>query len=355
MVGRFFAWWLGELRACVPGPLAALLFGVTEELEVTLEDGEARFVGRRDGRQRELGEIDLAEADRRAIETEARALLRGRRGAGPVTLRLPAAQVLRPRVELPIAAAENLREVLALEMDRHTPFPAAEVMFDFRVGGSDPELERLNVDMLVARRRDVEAALDTARAMTLRPDRIAGPTGAGSEAPFNLLPEEARPRPNRLLPRLNLAMAVLTLALAGVAFELWLDRKEQALDEIEGRVAQLRASMGEAGRLEEEMDRLQKVSAYLAEQKQQRPSGAEVIDEVTRRLPDEYWLISYAARGDNLILTGYADDPSGVLKLLEESPLLSEARFAAPVTMDPRIGKERFNVSVTVGRAGGGQ
>jgi len=43
------------------------------------------------------------------------------------------------------------------------------------------------------------------------------------------------------------------------------------------------------------------------------------------------------------------------LGLLEQSELFSEARFAAPVTLDPRVGKERFNMVATVAREDGAQ
>jgi general secretion pathway protein L len=81
----------------------------------------------------------------------------------------------------------------------------------------------------------------------------------------------------------------------------------------------------------------------------------EILDEVTRRLPDEHWLISYSFRNGTVRLAGYSNDPSSVLRLLEQSSLFSEARFAAPVTMDPRIGKERFNMVATVAREDGAQ
>jgi general secretion pathway protein L len=269
--------------------------------------------------------------------------------------------VLCPNVEVPIAAAENLREVLAFEMDRHTPFSSDEVLFDFHVAGSDAELQRLNIEVLVARKRDVDQALALAATMGLSPDRITGPapdhvTGAapGAET-FNLLPAAERPRPSRLVPRLVAAMAVVTLVLAGVTLGLWFEREQETLERLEARVAELRATTGETGRLEEKVAHLLAVSGYLVEQKRRRPQMVEILDEVTRRLPDEHWLISYSFRDGTVRLAGYSDDPSSVLRLLEQSGLFSEARFAAPVVMDPRIGKERFNMVATVAREDGAQ
>jgi len=357
-LSRFFAWWLGALRACLPNAIAGVLFGAAERLEVALDAGEARFVLRANGEARELGRVSLEaksgpKSNKAASSAARRLLRRDRAAAGHVTLLLPAGQVLRPNVEVPIAAAENLREVLAFEMDRHTPFSSDEVLFDFRVAGSDAELQRLNVEVLVARKRDVDEALALAGTMGLSPDRVTGPA-AEAEA-FNLLPRAERPRPSRVVPRLVAAMAVVTLVLAGVTLGLWFERQQSTLERLEARVAELRATTGETGRLEEKVAHLLAVSGYLVEQKRRRPQMVEILDEVTRRLPDEHWLISYSFRDGTVRLAGYSDDPSGVLRWLEQSVLFSEARFAAPVVMDPRIGKERFNMVATVAREDGAQ
>ena len=52
---RFLAWWLGELRACLPSAISGVLFGAAERLEVALDAGEACFVLRSNGKARELG------------------------------------------------------------------------------------------------------------------------------------------------------------------------------------------------------------------------------------------------------------------------------------------------------------
>jgi len=356
-LSRFFSWWFGELRACLPNAISGVLFGTAERLEVGIDSGEARFVLRSNGDARGLGRVSLDAKSSKALAKAARKLLR-RYGAPSehVTLRLPVDQVLRPNVELPIAAAENLREVLAFEMDRHTPFSSDEVLFDFRVAASDAELQRLSIELLIARKRDVDEALAVAGAMGLSPDRITGPAvGAPGAETFNLLPKAEQPRTSRVVPRLIAVMAVVTLVLAGVTLGLWFERKQRTLERFEARVAELRAMTGETGKLEEKVARLLAVSGYLIEEKRRRPQMVEILDEVTRRLPDEHWLISYSFRNGTVQFAGYSDDPSSVLGLLEQSELFSEARFAAPVTLDPRVGKERFNMVATVAREDGAQ
>ena len=356
-LSRFFTWWFGELRACLPNAVSGVLFGSAERLEVALDPGEVHFVQRSNGDARELGSVSLDAKSSKALEKTARKLLRrGGASSGHVTLRLPVDEVLRPIVELPIAAAENLREVLAFEMDRHTPFSSDEVLFDFRVATSDAELQRLSIELLIARKRDVDEALALVGAMGLAPDRITGPAmvAPGAET-FNLLPITEQPRPSRVVPRLVAVMAVVTLMLAGLTLGMWFERKQRTLERFEARVAELRATTGETGRLEEKVARLLAVSNFLIEEKRRRPLMVDILDEVTQQLPDENWLINYSFRNGAVQLAGYSDDPSGALLLLEQSELFSEARFAAPVTLDPRVGKQRFNMVATVAREDGAQ
>ena len=52
---------------------------------------------------------------------------------GEVILCLPADKVLTRTLTLPLATEENLREVLAFQMDRQTPFTVEQVYYDYGV------------------------------------------------------------------------------------------------------------------------------------------------------------------------------------------------------------------------------
>lgn len=342
-VGRFLAWWIGELAALVPGGVT----GADSRVELSFDTEGARVaLARRRGRV-ELGHVDPA---KRGARRAVRRMLR-RRGLGGrwATVRLPRGEVLRTTTEVPVAAAENLREALAFEMDRHTPFPAEEVLFDFRVAGSDPELERLKIDLLAARRSDVRAALERARALGLTIDRVAGP--AGEEAGFNLLPEGERPRRSRAMRTLLIAAAALTVGLAAANVWVWFDRQEAALERSDAAVAELRAMAGEAAGIEERVDRLASRAAYLGDKKREQPLAVALLDELASRLGDEHWLVTARVQGGELQISGYSDDPSSLLRLMEQSPMFTEARFSAPVTMDPRVEKERFSLLAAIATA----
>jgi general secretion pathway protein L len=77
-----------------------------------------------------------------------------------------------------------------------------------------------------------------------------------------------------------------------------------------------------------------------------------LLAEVTRVLPDHTWLTELSWQDGDLRLVGYSQQPTSLIALLEDSELFGGARFGAPVTTDPRVGLERFNIEVGLGEDG---
>ena len=344
-VRQFFGWWGAELRACLPERLRRALLPEPTRIELALERGRLTLA-RLDGGQREV----LAEAalgDTTAEETVAglRAAL-DRATADEVIVRLPPDKVLEPELEVPAIASGAMSEVISQEMDRKTPFTARDVHFDWRVTGADPSGEQLRIRIRVARRKDVTEAASLARAIGLSPTRVDG-TGREAEA-YNLLPPEERARTSRLMPRLVGVAAVVTLALGATALYLAFDRAAAELRLIEAEVERQRARAAEVRELQDRAEALKASAVGLVEARRSQPTAAELIDEVTRRIPDGHWLFEMRYREGELYLFGFSPAPTQLLRDLEASPLLSEASFAAPVVAGQE-GGDRFTIRAEVG------
>ena len=78
-----------------------------------------------------------------------------------------------------------------------------------------------------------------------------------------------------------------------------------------------------------------------------------MLADVTERLPDGTWLVQLRWQGDKLVMAGYSPSATPLIAELEDSLYLSEVRFGSPVTPDPRIGRERFNITAAVAAPGG--
>jgi general secretion pathway protein L len=353
-ISHFFGWWFGELAACVPAGVRVLFRRRPEILTLTQTADDVEFTLHKAGHTRTLGHIRLDPMlePRRAVAP----LLRGVSLRDvEVALDLPAERVLRRRVTLPLAAQENLREVLAFEMDRHTPFKAGEVAFDYRVIGTDPESKRLNVDLAVVPRELIEQSSHTARNFGLTLDRIgvAGGTGVAGEG-INLLPHDHANGQAAAQNRLLVAMAVLTAILVVIAGCLPLYLKQRTLAVYEAQLADSRSAALEAEQLKKSLADRAEHGRFLIDRRLSTPTATMLLAEVTKRLPDDTWLVQLRWQGNKLLIAGFSPAAAGLIAGLEESEMLSEVRFGSPVTADPRVGQERFNISATVAAPPGG-
>jgi general secretion pathway protein L len=351
-VRKFFAWWGGELRAMAPAVLRDLLFPMPTRLELFLDGDTLRLAMDRGGVIEPLGETSLKPESRDALVREARALAgRSGRAADEVVLRLPAYRVLEPAMEAPAVAAGHLREVLALEMDRNTPFKAEDVFFDFKVREAASTEDRLSIAVRVAKKKDVENAVAFAREIGLPPTRVDGPRRRdGWEC--NLLPGEGRRTSGSILPKLNVAAAILAICLGGAWIYLSAERDARALALVEAETARYRAAAAEVGAMRDEAAKLVAAAKSITERKAANPMVAVVIDEVARRASDDHWFIEISYREGEVLLSGYSSQPAALLRSLEDSPLLEGVAFAAPTVADPSVERERFRIRAIV-RPGG--
>ena len=349
IIFRFFRWWLHELSGLLLPGWRSALSNRKRRLVITLSDTEAQLLYGRGGTLHELGSLPLqGEKTKGARQLSPDNLAPYLSRAHEVVLRLPRSGMLRRQVELPLAALENLREVIAIEMDRHTPFNAEEVYFDYRLLSKDTANKRLIVDLVVVTRTLTDRVLDRLKSWNIDPDRLDVEGGKSDDgARFNLLPSLDRARRWRG-QKLTVAAAIAVCALLTIAVYLPVQQKQDRLAQFESQLAIAKAEAADTKELSGKIEKLLKRSQFVVRQKHQRPPFAELLTEVTIVVPDDTWIIQLSWRGDRLTLAGYSASPSSLIALLEESEMLSEVQFNSPVTVDQRIGLERFNLSAKV-------
>ena len=349
-IARFFRWWSSELAGLLPASWLAALSRGRQRLVVSLFDSEAVFYHGRGTNLRELGSVALdAPAEGEIADRVNQLVARVRARIEEIVVRLPRTSVLQRKVDLPLAAAENLREVLGFEMDRHTPFKAEEVYFDYHLVSSDSAAKRLIVDLAVVTRTRADEAVERLTGWALEPDRLEIEDGQdGNGGPFNLLAASMARANGGGLRRFTALSAVMACVLLAVAVYLPVDQKREALRLAEARLSTMLAEAAEANALSEQVAEFLTRAQFVVEQKRSKPTVAELLNEVTEILPDDTWLIQFGWKNNRLTLSGYSASPSALIGLLEQSNLLTEVRFSSPVTVDQRIQLERFNLSATV-------
>lgn len=265
---------------------------------------------------------------------------------------LPAGSVLRRDVQLPLAAQENLREVLGFEMDRHTPFRLPDVHYDYRVRKVDREAARLAIDLAVLPKHAVDGQLAALSRLGLQATqfRVDGEPVDDSWA-FHRGDRAAAAGAS--WPRLATACLAIVLAiLAAAALYLPIERKQQVLAQYEAAIAELKTKVSQDEALRESQLAAAQSELMLRQRRLATFQALAALEEIARLLGDDSWVLQFQSAGEALTITGYSTRAADLISLLEDSPLLSDVQFSAPVTSDPRFKLERFTISLAIESAG---
>jgi general secretion pathway protein L len=343
-VAQFWSWWISELRAMLPPRVRRVLMPRVQRLYLELDGGDLVMSQGTAQNKQELTRHTLDQADAAPVKLSSEDDMY--RHARELVLCLPEDKVLTKSLTLPLAAEENLREVLSFEMDRQTPFTAEQVYYDYSIVARSSADRTLTVNLVLATRHMLDELLARLDARDLHPDRVTINCGeSGGFAAVNLLPVENRQR-KAVTPRLvNLALGVLVVLLLLSAVSLPLLNKRQKIQALEPLLETAKAKAEEAHRLRKEVDQLTANSRFLTDRKQSSLPVLQIIDELTRILPDDTWITRLDIKGSEVQIQGQSSSAAALIPLIESSSILENPRFRSPVTQVPRSNVERFHLS----------
>ena len=343
------AWWGRALAAWLPLRMRRAL-GVDRGrlLLMPRDDGQVQLRLHRDGELHELGllppPVDLPVDDPLASVLGPTAL------DLPRWLALPPTSVLVRRLALPAAAADRLRDVMRFEIDRQTPFAADDVLYDARLVGLRPD-GQLDVELVATPRLRAEPVLAALGPLAGRLAGIDVLDATGQPRGANLLDAGARGRqrdPWRLWNRVLLAVGVVAFAamLATV-----LDNRREAAAALKAEVDDLARPARLAAQERQALVDLVAGQAFLDRRRAETPTAIEVMDEMSRRLPDGTYLEKLAMEGDRLTLIGFSNQAPALIAQLEGSTLWRSPAFAGALQPDPQSRREGFTLTAQLGRA----
>ena len=346
LLGRlrsFWRWWSGELVELLPENLQKAIAQRQQKLYVELDNDKLLLSLGNHAAQREVLRLapDAANAGDEGIPREVQQTI----------LLLPDDKVLARRISLPAAAEENLREVLGFEMDLHTPFEVSEIYYDCTVVGRDSHRQTVTVDLVYAPRDAVDALLDGASNLGIKTDIVTCRRRDNANLqPVNLLPQEQR-RARRIdVKSLNLALTALLAVLVVAAITIPIVQKSRAIAEVEAQVEAAAAQAREGAALRQDLEKMAEASQFLVEKKASDVMVVEVIDEISRILPDHTWIARLDLSGTQLQIQGQSLASSSLISIVESSPWFENARFSSPVVQIAGTDNDRFHISTTVVR-----
>lgn len=344
----FLGWWLDALASWLPLRVRAV-FGLGQQRLLLGRRGDdlvlAMTLPAQPGEPavRELAALPWEAVD--AEQEPLSRLLSPRIANLPRWLVLPVRNGLRRRLQLPAAAAERLREVLGFEIDRQTPFAANDVFYDARLIGRRGD-GQIDAELVVVPKASLEAAVAALGApLSATLSGVDMADAEGQPLGVNLLPavQRRRRRDPRAAWNIGLVAALLVAAGAG----LWQIRanREAAAEafeaETKGRARQAQKVADEKRLLVDTVEGL----SFLQESRNGRPTTVEVLDELSRLLPDGTYLEKVSVEGEKVMIIGLSSEAASLVERLRPSKLWKVPQLTGALMPDQAKGKDRFTIT----------
>lgn len=261
----------------------------------------------------------------------------------PRWLLLPASDGLRRRLALPASARERLREVLAFEVDRQTPFALAEVVYDGRILQLRED-GQLVVELVVLPRQRLDAGLERMGPLAAHLAGVDLGDASGRTLGVNLLPAERvhRPRDRWRWWKLGLGIAALVLLLLGLGRIV--ENREAAAQRLAKDVAQRSTQARAVSARRQQLVEAVEGAAWLQARRNGRASSVEVIDALSSRIPDGAYLEKLAIEGQQLTLIGLSNEAAALVGRLEGAGAWEAPALAGALQQDPRTRMDRFTL-----------
>jgi len=334
-------WWLAELRDLIPETIIRAFGGSSSPLFIRI-DGSTLEATAEIGRDT----VPLPLGPDQALPLELSERLAE---ASAIILLLPESCVLRRTVELPLSAERELRAAMSFEVDRQTPFALDQVNYAYRIKERDMARKRLCVELAVVPKDtvDMARAAAAARGFAVTAARI---DGDAQLPPLDLLllSHVLRMRSLAAEPWRLICCAAALLLILGMAALSWY-RHDEALG-LASEVAARRAIGHRAQTLQDEIRAAETAARFLPD-KRRPPPAIEILDVLSRTLPDDSWVFALDLTPKEVRIEGFAADVPEVIGLLQKAPIFETPQLRSPVIRSQSSNRDRFDLLLPLKQA----
>jgi general secretion pathway protein L len=264
-----------------------------------------------------------------------------------VDLLLQSKRFMARTLELPGRASEFLEGIVRAQIDRLTPWNAANAAFGWHPS-TKASAERIVVTIAATSRTSITPFVNAAAA--LGADLIT--VSAALQEPLpdaaaikifeqKVAQQVGQRRIRRVLIGL-LAAAGAASAASVTANTVFGSMIEAQRDELTSSISERRAAM-QLGH-----DRASDAVLELERRKHATPSSAIIIEALSRVLPDDTYLTELRILGDKLQIVGVSKDAPSLIRLIEQTHHFSRAVFFAPTTRSLSEMGEHFSIEAHI-------
>ncbi len=353
----FWRWWMRELSFLIPENIRRwvseqqgyLLLSPTSPNLLTLtyvNENNARFIA-----NLQRNELGIAQFKKILADDE-------RLSKAKALLRLSGQEAITRELLLPLAAKENLRQVVAYELDKYTPFTAEQVYFAVKINENDSkDTGFINVQVSLSPKEVVDALCEDISAMGIAlvymdyQNELTHDINIDNKA--NLLPEQFRPKVANT-PRLihaGLISMVCCLLVMVMVLPLWFNY--QTVAKLTDKINTIEKEAKKIKALQADIDSVIDKTQKLIDEKNASPMMVDILNTLSTLIDDRTWLAYLQYSEHHLQIQGESPSASTLIGVLESSEIFTKARFVSPVTQNNINKLERFQITVDTTKKGG--
>ncbi len=340
-------WWAQARQQCLallPVSWQELLGASERRVGIRVLENQLHFYAANNGQLSSLGALpsddeELLKICHVRLQQQANA---------PRYLLLDHKQVLRRQLSLPLAAEGKLREVVSFEIDRQTPFSADQVYYEARVISRNLQTKLCQVELIVLSKPVLEKTLKPLGILASDLNGVDVIDENQKTLNINLLPNSLRVASSHAGTWWNIGLALVGLLLLLIAMNVILNNREQVLLQWEQKVAAASVKAKQANVFREQLKQTGKAEAYLQKFRLSQPTMLVLIDDLTKRIPDDTALDKLSVNEGRLVLVGQSKQAAALVGQLQSSPFISSPALAGAVQPDARTNRDRFTLTATV-------
>lgn len=256
---------------------------------------------------------------------------------------LPPSAVLVQTLQLPLAAARNLTTVVGYELDRFTPFDAAQLYFVVRQDKRSGAV--IHVTLVAILRERLDQILAECSALGLQPHAVDVRGSNGQPMGIDLLPIPLRARQPRSGRGLQRKLFWLCGILLVVGMLLWLNDRQRVLSEMQATVQAQKAQVAQIQKIRQQLTNTRGAANYLIRRKSAQPTLAALLNELTACLPRDTWIDQLEINDSaEVSFSGQSAKASALIARIKACHSLESAQFQGVIQPDAQTGKDHFSL-----------
>ncbi|MBF0134054.1 MAG: pilus assembly protein PilM [Magnetococcales bacterium] len=344
-LSRFFSWWIGELSSLIPAKIYGMLKTGSNCLVIDVLDTEIR-IGRFQGEGfKDLAQIESSYQNSDNIRNAIKKIIRQQK-ANQIIFRIPEAKTMvRILPDFPKIMENNLEEALFFELEKLTPFRPDELWLDYRICGKNSEKGTIDIQMAMVPKKTILEFVELGRSWGVEPDQVdlVG-DDASKQTKFNFLKHAQNIRPSRFRS-INWIQSMLVPSLLAGVILFPMFHQYQTLQKVNRQVDQIRIKAERSMIVRDKINHLVSESKFFSEYKNNLPTFAEVLEDLTKIMPDDTWLVRLGVSRTSIKISGYAKSASNLIEIIERSNTFTDVVQSSSFVRDPKLERERFKFS----------